>query len=177
MRHASPLVFEIVEIVLVTIVALIATYRFVAQPFLVQGASMEPNFQSGNYLLVDELSYRFEEPKRGDIVVFRYPGEKTKKVYYIKRVIGLPRETVVITREGTLIVNGDTLPEAYLPSSTSTATFARSEFVLGEDQYFVLGDNRAASFDSRSWGPITRGDIIGKARFRFWPPTGLSVGL
>lgn len=177
MRQTLLLSFEIVEIFLVTLVALFTTYHFVAQPFLVQGASMEPNFQSGNYLLVDELSYRFEDPARGDIVVFRYPGEKTRKVYYIKRIIGLPRETVVIAKDGMILVNDEPLPEAYLPSSTSTSTFARSEFVLGEDQYFVLGDNRAASFDSRSWGPITRADVIGKVRFRFWPPTGISASL
>lgn len=141
---------------------------FVAQPFLVSGSSMEPTFQDGNYLLVDELTYRLREPKRGEVLVFAYPGNRS--VYYIKRLIGLPNETVTIIDDkvevrassgGELI-----LKEPYIASS---ATMSNMEIVLKDNQYFMMGDNRNFSFDSRSWGPLNKADIIGAVRLRLWP--------
>ena len=163
-------VWDAVEVSLITLISILIIYKFIAHPFLVQGASMEPTFRHDNYLLVDEISYRFTEPERGEIVVFRSP--KDRSVFYIKRIIGLPHDTVVITPEG-VTVNGEPVEEGeYLPQGTVTRNYVESEFILGDRQYFVMGDNRDASYDSRSWGPITRADIIGKVRVRLWPITG-----
>ncbi|MDI6820703.1 MAG: signal peptidase I [Patescibacteria group bacterium] len=159
--------FEIVETVTIAIIAVFLVRTFVAQPFLVSGSSMEPTFDNGNYLLVDELVYRFREPQRGEVMVFKYPGDH--RSYYIKRVIGLPGERLVIDR-GTVTVfrNGEEkiLQEPYL-GSVKTTEYVEME--LGSGQYFVMGDNRNFSFDSRIWGPINHSDIMGLVRLRLWP--------
>ncbi|KKU94145.1 MAG: Signal peptidase I [Candidatus Jorgensenbacteria bacterium GW2011_GWA1_48_13] len=159
--------FEIIESITVAVVLVFLVRYFVAQPFLVSGSSMEPNFKNGDYLLVDELAYRFREPERGEVIVFRYPGDP--RVYYIKRIIGLPGERV--TGDGsnvTVYQNGDeiVLNEPYVWVKESRAKF---DVTLGAGEYFVLGDNRNFSFDSRSWGSLPGRDIIGLARFRLWP--------
>lgn len=143
-----------------------SAFKFLAQPFLVQGASMEPNFDDGDFLLVDEISYRFKNPERGDVIVFRAPTEE--KQYYIKRVIGLPGETVAV-EDGEVFVNKSKLDESYLPEGTVTRTLQQSEFTLGANQFFVLGDNRIVSFDSRNWGPLSREKIVGLVQMRLWP--------
>ncbi len=128
---------------------------------------MEPNFKNGDYLLVDGISYRFKEPERGDVIVFRYPQDRS--LSYIKRIIGLPGEKIEI-KEGKLFVNNNLLlEEGYLKSDVKTSFFSAEKFVLGGDQYFVLGDNRPSSSDSRRWGPINKKDIVGVVRIRFWP--------
>lgn len=157
---------EILEIFLVALVSTFLIYKFLAQPFLVQGASMEPNFRSGDYLLVDEISYRFREPKRGEVVIFRYPGNRS--LFYIKRIIGLPYDEIEF-KNGKIFINGEILKEDYLPSGVETLPFDNYKVVLGENQYFVVGDNRPFSSDSRRWGPISREDIVGGVRLRFWP--------
>ena len=162
--------FQIFETVTVAVVAVFLIRTFIAQPFLVSGSSMEPTFRDGNYLLIDELAYRFREPIRGEVVVFRYPGDRTS--FYIKRVIGMPGERIII-ENGIVRVffpnGGETaLVEPYLDASMGN-TFGRFEATLEEGQYFVMGDNRNFSFDSRSWGPIVYDDIIGLVRFRLWP--------
>jgi signal peptidase I len=144
---------------------------FLFQPFFVRGASMEPNFEDGEYLIVNEISYRFHEPGRGDVVIFRYPKDPSQ--YYIKRVIGLPNEVVRIEEGRVMIVNsenpkGFVLDEPYL-SEGNKYTFGNLEMNLDENDYFVLGDNRSASSDSRSWGPVPRHYIIGWAWVRAWP--------
>ncbi len=141
-------------------------FKFLAQPFLVQGASMEPNFDDGDFLLVDEISYRFKEPERGDVIVFHAPTEE--KQYYIKRVIGLPGETIVV-ENGEVFVNGVELKEEYLSQGMATRTIQQNEFTLGANQFFVLGDNRIMSFDSRNWGPLEREKIVGLVQLRLWP--------
>lgn len=135
-----------------------------AQPFVVEGASMEPNFSDGDYILIDEITYRFREPERGDVVVFKNPRNESE--FYIKRIIGLPGEEVVLS--GNLVkINGVPLNESYLPVGyTITGELI---FNLDDDEYFVMGDNRLQSFDSRSWGPLKRNEIIGTVRLRFWP--------
>src|SRR3989338_10465041 len=132
---------EIVETVVVALVAVFLVRTFIAQPFLVSGASMEPNFEHGDYLLVDEISYRFREPQRGEVIVFRYP--KNLSTYFIKRVIGLPGDTIEI-QAGTIYVNDKLLKEDYL----SDALRSRDNLVmkLKSDEYFVMGDNRSHSF-------------------------------
>jgi signal peptidase I len=154
-------VWEILEVVLISAVTVFIIRTFLAQPFLVSGASMEPNFQHGNYLIIDEITYRFREPERSEVVVFRYP--KDLSVFFIKRIIGLPGERVVV-RGGNVVVykNGK---EILRESDTSGSI----DVILGDNQYFVLGDNRYNSFDSRNWGPISRKEIIGLARLRVFP--------
>ncbi|MBI4193140.1 MAG: signal peptidase I [Candidatus Colwellbacteria bacterium] len=168
-------VWEVVEVVLVALVTVFLIRTFLVQPFLVSGASMEPNFSSGDYLLVDELTYRFREPSRGEVVVFRYPLDTS--VFFIKRIIGMPGEQIVAAAGVMTVYAADetsfTLDEPYLsPSSASDDTF---DVTLGSDQYFILGDNRSHSFDSRNWGAIQRDDIIGIARLRILPVTRAMV--
>jgi len=164
-------IWEIVEVAVIAIVSVLIIRNFLVQPFLVNGASMEPNFHNSDYLLVDEISYRFREPQRGEVVVFRYPGDE--RYYYIKRVIGLPGEEVKI-RDGKVVIfnqdnpNGLILDESYLGENTTTS--GKDEMVeIGENKYFVMGDNRGFSFDSRSWGLLDRKEIVGITRLRLWP--------
>lgn len=142
----------------------------VAQPFLVRGASMEPNFYDREYLIIDELSYFFRGPERGEVVVFRYPLDPSE--HFIKRIIGLPGETVEIRQDGVFITNaahpgGFKLEESYLPKDLPMRVGGR--FTLGPDEYIVLGDNRPVSSDSRSWGVLERKFITGRVFFRAWP--------
>lgn len=144
---------------------------FVAQPFVVDGASMEPNFHDGQYLVIDELSYFLREPSRGEVIVFRYPGNP--KIHYIKRVIGLPGETVEIKDGAVFIFNsehseGFRLDESYLPEDIRMSGNFR--FTLRDGEYVVLGDNRSESADSRFWGVLERKFMTGRAIFRAWPP-------
>lgn len=160
--------FEVFESIAIAVVAVFFIRSFIAQPFLVSGSSMEPNFQDGNYLLVDEITYRFRSPQRGETIVFKYPGDRQS--YYIKRVIGLPGEKIkaaggkifAYAQDGAAIA----LDETYVARGSAVGDFER---MLGPQEYFVLGDNRNFSFDSRSWGPLQKADIIGIARLRLWP--------
>jgi len=128
---------------------------------------MEPNFHNGDYLLIDELSYRFKEPQRGDVIVFKSP--QNPSVYFIKRIIGLPHETIEV--DGSVVkINGQVLDESYLGKGISarwSGTYGPKQ--LEENQYFVMGDNRINSFDSRHWGPLDKKAIVGLVRIRLWP--------
>ena len=158
---------EVLETVAIAVIAVVIIRAFVAQPFLVSGSSMEPSFYHGDYLLIDELSYNFREPQRGEVVVFRDPSEG--KSYFIKRVIGLPGERIVIDESGVSIGKDDEsfiLQEDYVLESR---TIRHYEVALEDDEYFVMGDNRGFSFDSRNWGPLRGDDISGVARLRLWP--------
>ncbi len=158
------------EVVFVATATVFLIRSFLIQPFLVSGASMEPNFSDGNYLIIDEITYRFRSPERGEVVVFRFP--KDPSVFFIKRIIGLPGERVVSNGNGLVVYQGvkDTtgtpLAESYLPHGSIKDRF---DIWLNNDEYFVLGDNRNFSFDSRSWGPIKRDAIIGVVRVRVFP--------
>ncbi len=160
--------FEMFETVAVAVVAVVLVRAFVVQPFVVSGASMEPTFFNGNYLLVDELTYTFRNPQRGEVIVFRYPADP--KSFYIKRIIGLPGERIVLEGGHLTAYNGekkvDLNEELYLNGRFTQGSF---EVTLGESEYFVMGDNRNFSFDSRSWGPLPKDDIIGVVRIRLWP--------
>lgn len=158
---------EVLETVVIAVVAVVLIRSFIAQPFLVSGSSMEPSFHHGDYLLVDELTYNFRSPQRGEIVVFRDPT--TNSSYFIKRVIGLPGEHILIDENGVAIgTDGEDLIliEEYI---LDTRTLRRYEVELGSDEYFVMGDNRAFSFDSRNWGPLHEDAITGLVRLRLWP--------
>ncbi len=155
-------------IIAIPIVLLIRTY--VIGPFVVSGASMDYTFTNGQYLIVDELSYHFNSPKRGEVVIFKYPLD-TKR-FYIKRVIGLPGETVSIAN-GTVTVTGSEYPrghilnEPYIDQTNKKNDTLTTK--LGEDEYFVMGDNRAGSSDSRIWGPVEKDLIVGRPLLRLFP--------
>lgn len=171
-------VFELVKIIVISLVIIIPIRYFLIQPFYVKGASMEPNFYDKEYLIIDELSYRFNQPKRGDIVVFRYPQDPQE--YFIKRVIGLPGEKVQLKNGEVYIFNqinpdGAKLEEPYLPANHKTFALNEEPVTLGQNQYFVLGDNRNSSRDSRYFGPVSSSFFIGKVFFRGWPFERLQV--
>jgi signal peptidase I len=166
-------VWELAKIALIALVIVAPIRYFLFQPFIVKGESMYPNFESGDYLIVDEISYRFAEPQRGDVIVFNFPKDTTQR--FIKRVIGLPGETVNITNGQVHITkdgNEIVLDEKYLPSNLKT--YGDVNVVLGADEFFVLGDNREYSYDSRAWGVVPKKDIIGKAFLRIFPVAALS---
>jgi signal peptidase I len=148
---------------IVVIVFLIRTY--VAQPFIVDGESMSPNFHTGHYLIIDELSYHFHAPARGDVIVLRYPLD-TKR-FFLKRIIGLPGDHVVL-KDGKVYVNNAVLSEPYESQPTFPAG-PYKDVVLGPGQYFAMGDNRAGSDDSRTWGILPRADIVGHVIARLFP--------
>jgi len=162
--------WETMEIILVAVIAVVIIRNFLVQPFLVSGASMEPSFSSGDYLLIDEAVYRFRVPQRGEVAVFRYPGDES--TFYIKRIVGLPGEKIEINNGSITIFNtqnpnGFILSENYLPVGHKTS--GQEEVVLKSDEYFVMGDNRNYSFDSRSWGNLPKSEIVGLVRLRLWP--------
>ena len=172
-KNYLPFVWEIIKIVIVASVIVLPIRYFLFQPFIVKGESMVPNFQSGDYLIVDEITYRFSEPLRGDVIVFRYPKDTRQK--FIKRIIGLPGETVDIKNGQVAIVKDgqeSILNEKYLPADLKT--YGNINVILAADGYFVLGDNREYSFDSRLWGVVPKKDIIGKAFLRIFPVAALS---
>lgn len=158
--------WEVAEVLIVASASILIIYGFIAQPFLVQGASMEPSFSNGNYLIVDEVTYKFREPGRGEVIVFINPTNDRDE-FYIKRIIGIPNDRVLI-QGNQVYVNGDLLNETYL--SKEDMNFNNNlDIKLKADEYFVMGDNRPHSFDSRSWGPLDRDQIVGAVRLRFWP--------
>lgn len=156
------------------VILVVVLIRLLIQPFSVFGSSMEPNFHNHQYIIVDTITYRFRQPERGDIVIFKYPKEKNKN--YIKRIIGLPGERIVIENGYIRIFNqhfpeGVILEENYLPPNTKTLPRNKefSSVDLKENEYFVLGDNRTYSSDSRDFGPLPRDLIIGKTWLICWP--------
>lgn len=163
---------EILSTSIYLLIVLLITYllvQYVGQRTEVVGSSMENTLEDGDNLLVDKLSYRFTEPKRFDIVVFPYRQEKD--TYYIKRIIGMPGETLQIDMEGRIYINGEILEEYYGNAVIEDPGVALQPVVLGENEYFVMGDNRNNSTDSRSEsvGNIYRRELLGKAFIRIWP--------
>jgi len=161
---------ELITFIVLALIIVVPIRLYIAQPFIVNGSSMSPTFETGQYLIVDQISYRFDEPERGDVIIFRFPNDPSK--FFIKRIIGLPNETVELIGENVFITtrneNGTErieLDEEYvvLEKENSNTT------TLGETEYFVMGDNRLASLDSRSWGPLEEEFIIGRAYLRLLP--------
>ena len=164
-------VWEIVKVLLISLAIMLPVRYFIVQPFIVRGASMEPNFEDRQYLFVDELSYQLREPRRGEVIVFRYPRDPSQ--FFIKRIIGLPGEKIVIQEGRVHIVNkeypqGFILNEKYLDPQ-NRATWPDFSITLDQDKYFVLGDNRDSSSDSRVWGTLPKKLIMGRVLFRAWP--------
>src|SRR3989339_1446340 len=133
-------IFDFIKFIFIVAVIVVPIRFLVAQPFLVSGASMEPTYHDGDYLIIDEISYRVSDPKKDDVIIFRYP--KNPKIFFIKRIIALPNEEIILDGK---------------------------EIKLKNDEYFVMGDNRGASSDSRVWGPVPKKLIVGRSRGRLWP--------
>lgn len=160
---------EVIEIVVFSAAIILPIRYFLVQPFYVKGASMEPNFYDHEYLVIDEFSFRVRHPIRGEIIVFRYPRDSRQ--YFIKRLVGLPGETVEISNGKVLIYNeehpnGMELLEPYL---VHESTNGKERVTLGADEYYVLGDNRDESMDSRSFGAVATDEIIGRVWIRGLP--------
>jgi len=176
MKKFLVFVWEITKVAAISLAIILPVRYYLIQPFYVKGASMEPNFYDHEYLIIDEISYRFSPPERGQVVVFRYPLNPQE--YFIKRVIGLPGEEIEI-KGGQVWVYGPDKPEGfmlqedYLPDDLLTYSQSGGEsgqrVSIGLGQYYVLGDNRNASKDSRSFGPVNSSFITGKVLFRGWP--------
>lgn len=166
---------EIIRFSVIALIVVIPIRIFIAQPFIVSGASMDPTFANGQYLIVDQVTYRFEEPERGDVIIFRYPRDPSK--FYIKRIIALPGETITIDGNTIAITNeehpdGFELNELYVEAMRPEADITET---LGEEEYFVMGDNRDFSSDSRIWGVLPRDLIVGRAYLRLLPTEALGV--
>ena len=166
--------WELIKFALLALLIVVPIRTFVAQPFIVSGSSMVPTFHDGQYLIVDELTYRFHEPERGDVIIFRYP--KDPKKYFSRRIVGLPEETRVLQDHYTLIKNnefpnGFALEEPFVKNTASNSLTV----TLKKDEYFVMGDNRVASSDSRVWGTLPRKLIIGRAFLRLLPVTEAAI--
>ena len=165
---------EMVEFALIALLIVVPFRVFIAQPYVVNGASMDPTFKTGDYLIVDQLTYRFSTPARGSVLIFKYP--KDPSFYFIKRVIGLPLETVVINGGEITIKNaahpgGFVLEEPYV----QFAKVEDSSHTLKEGEYFAVGDNRLGSADSRMWGPVPSEDIVGRPIIQLFPLSNLRI--
>jgi len=165
-------IFDLGKIVIILAMAIYLIHLFVISVFVVSGESMEPNFHDRNYLLVNKIGYSFVQPQRGEVVVFKFPGELKEK--YIKRIIGLPGETIEVKNNG-VYVNGSKLIEPYLPKNFQTTTLSnQNKWTLKDKEYFVLGDNRDNSNDSRVWGPLPKENLIGKITYSLYPFSNLN---
>ncbi len=167
-------IWELIRFAFIAIIIVIPIRIFIAQPFIVSGSSMFPTFENGQYLVVDEISYRVSEPKRDDVIVFRYPND-TKK-FFIKRIIGLPNETVKIKGNDVTIINTE-YPNGLKLDQPFVENTANNDltFQLKDNEYFVLGDNRNASADSRYWGAVPKKLIIGRVFVRLFPFNKMGV--
>ena len=172
---------ELIKIVALAAVTIGIVRYFLIQPFYVKGKSMEPTFYEHEYLIIDKITYRLRDWRdkqdvvRGDVVVLRAPNNP--KEYYLKRVVGMPGERIKIAENRVIIYNeahpqGLVLKELY---TQAAETGGAQTLTLGPDQYYVLGDNRGASFDSRRFGPVDRSEIIGRTWFRGWPLTRITT--
>ncbi len=166
--------WELVRFALIALVIVIPVRVLIAEPFIVSGSSMVPTFENGDYLIVDKISYELGTPQRDDAVVFRYPGDTTK--FFIKRIIGLPSETVDIKGNDVTIINGKhkqgfKLDQPFVKNTSNNDTHLE----LKNDEYFVMGDNRSGSSDSRAWGPVKRNLLTGRAFLRLLPVNKIDV--
>jgi len=171
-KRLASFILEILQLVVFAISIFLFLYLLILQPHKIKGSSMEPNFQDAEYLLTDKISYRFNNPQRGDVIVFKAPPDFSDE--FIKRIIALPGEKITL-KNGFVYINGNRLEEDYLPSETHTnpsSFLTEGKTVqVPENSYLVFGDNRDHSYDSRSFGPINFDKITGKAWVIYWPPT------
>src|SRR3989338_4801605 len=169
-------VAEVVKFVVLAVIIVVPIRVYVAQPYIVSGNSMYPTFKNGDYLVVDQLTYHFTEPQHGDVIVFRFHNNPSQ--FFIKRIIGIPGETVRIENGKLFIARGEDEARVEIPVAEPYAgpgSFDSKTLALGDNEYFVMGDNRGASLDSRSWGPLSRDLIRGRALVRLFPVTTTSL--
>jgi signal peptidase I len=163
---------DLLRFAFITLLIVIPIRMFIAQPFIVNGESMLPTFENGDYLIIDEVSYLKNEPRRGEVIVFHFPTDESR--YLIKRIIGLPGETIQLQGDSVTITKADgevvELDETYTNNGASYGTWT-----LEEEEYFVMGDNRGASSDSRSWGPLAKKEIVGKTLVRLFPISNINL--
>jgi signal peptidase I len=169
--------WDLIKIVVIALAIIIPFRTFIAEPFVVSGSSMVANFHNKDYLIVDRISYRLKSPQRGDVIVFKYPKDTSQ--YFIKRIIGLPGEKVGISQGKVVIYNernpeGKVLSESYILKGVETLG-QPGPVLLGSGEYFVMGDNRTASSDSREWGILPKGDIVGKVWLRVLPLNSFGI--
>lgn len=171
LRRLSAFFLDIIEVVVFAVAIFLFVYLLILRPHKIKGSSMEPNFPDKEYLLTEKVTYYLEAPKRGDVIVFKPPISEEDE--FIKRIIALPGETVSVMN-GRLYINGKLLSESYLDSNLVTAGgnfLSEGEKVtVPNDEYFVAGDNRPHSSDSRTWGFVTKKRISGRAWLIYWPP-------
>jgi signal peptidase I len=174
MSESTKKIFEAVQFIATVFILWLLIRVFLVQPFLVDGESMSPNFETNDYLLIDKLSYFFKTPERGEVIVFKYPSDPKK--YFIKRVIGVPGETVTVLDGNTTVTKVDGTKVHINESFVQNISTTDSKVVtLGENEYFVMGDNRQHSFDSRAWGPLDEKYISGRALMRLFPFNNIDV--
>lgn len=165
---------DFIEALLIALAIALPVKYFLASPFIVVGTSMYPTFKNSDYLIVDKIIYRFEEPARGDVIVFKPPF--SDNTYFIKRIIGLPGETIHVDGNTVIITNKDNpngfkLDQPYASSVRNSIT----DIELKDNEYFVMGDNRAVSSDSRVWGPLTKDRISGRTDLRLFPISEMEI--
>lgn len=174
-KRAGSIFLDIIETIVIALAIFVIVYLFLFQPHQVRGNSMFPNFHDGDYLLTDKISYHLSDPKRNDVVIFTAP--RNEDYDYIKRIVALPGETIKLEKQG-ILINNNPLEQFYLDEET---TFGGKFLGMGEeaivpqDNYFVLGDNRNHSSDSRDWGFVPKDNIIGKAWLRYWPLNNMGL--
>ncbi len=166
--------WELLRFAFIALIIVLPIRTLIAEPFIVSGNSMVPTFENGNYLIVDKISYKLSKPQRDDVVVFKYPNDQTK--FFVKRIIGLPNETVDIKGSVVTITNeknplGFKLDEPYVKNTANNDTHLK----LNDDEYFVMGDNRSASSDSRYWGALKKNLLTGRAFLRLLPINKMGV--
>lgn len=161
---------EILEVAILTLL-FFGIVRVLVQNYRVDGPSMQPTLYTSEYILVDKAEYYLHSPERGDVVVFVYPDDPSKN--FVKRIVGVPGDTVEVMANGDVVVDGVTIREPYIKNRTNP--YQPEQVKLRDDQYFVLGDNRGDSLDSRAFGPVPRKDIIGKAALVYWPLSNLHL--
>src|SRR3972149_6367232 len=176
LKRLTAFFLDITEVVVFAIAIFLFVYLLILQPHKIKGASMEPNFPNGEYLLTDKVTYRLREPLRGDVIVFEAPGTNGEE--FIKRIIGLPGEKVKV-EGGSVFINGKKLGETYLGEAlyTSPGAFLKDgqEFSVPDGNYLVMGDNRPFSSDSRTWGLVLKDKITGRAWLIYWPINKMGV--
>jgi len=182
LRSLGTFLLDTLEIITTAFAIFVVLFLFIVQIHEVNGDSMLPNFHNGEYVLTDKLTYKFREPQRGEIVIFKAPPRPRDE--YIKRLIGLPGERIKIQDNQIIIYNdghpeGFILHEDYLENGIVTqgksAIPPNTVFTIPDGNYLVFGDNRENSSDSRHWGPVPKSMLVGRAVIRIWPPTALSV--
>lgn len=161
---------EVIESVVIAVLLAVVIRVFLFQFFVIPSASMEPTLTEGDMIAANKIVYRFSEPKRGDIIVFKYPLDPERD--FVKRLIGLPGEKLQI-KSSTLYINGKVTPEPYLPKGLKFQDYG--PVTVPKDKFFMMGDNRNDSLDSRSWGEMPRENIIGKASFIYWPINRMKI--